>query len=91
MSALIESLLPYTYVSAGALVHMETVSSGQASPAADEDYPRAGKTPAPESSSSFSPRPCWASGRLRLLRAARPMVAALLAGVAAFLVDVYLH
>ncbi|GAA0949104.1 hypothetical protein [Nonomuraea longicatena] len=32
-------LLPDTYVSAGALVHMETVSGGHTSPAADEDSP----------------------------------------------------
>ncbi|MGP4030260.1 hypothetical protein [Actinomadura sp. 3N407] len=31
--------LPDTYVSAGSLVHMETVSGGQTSPAADEDSP----------------------------------------------------
>ncbi|GAA3194435.1 hypothetical protein [Nonomuraea roseoviolacea] len=38
-AALAERLLPETYVSGGALVHMETVSGGQASPAADEDSP----------------------------------------------------
>lgn len=31
--------LPNTYVSAGALVHMETISGGQTSPATDEDSP----------------------------------------------------
>lgn len=31
--------LPDTYVSAGSLVHMETISGGQTSPAADEDSP----------------------------------------------------
>jgi len=38
-AALVDDLLPDTYVSGGALVHMETVSGGQASPAADEDSP----------------------------------------------------
>lgn len=38
-AALADRLLPETYVSGGALVHMETVSGGQASPAADEDSP----------------------------------------------------
>ncbi|WP_030455305.1 hypothetical protein [Herbidospora cretacea] len=38
-AALVDRLLPDTYVSAGALVHMETISGGQASPAADEDSP----------------------------------------------------
>ncbi|GAA2631052.1 hypothetical protein SMC26_23715 [Actinomadura fulvescens] len=38
-AALADNLLPDTYVSAGALVHMETVSGGQTSPAADEDSP----------------------------------------------------
>lgn len=38
-AALVNKLLPDTYVSGGALVHMETVSGGQASPAADEDSP----------------------------------------------------
>ncbi|MFI6516966.1 hypothetical protein ACIBF1_15535 [Spirillospora sp. NPDC050679] len=38
-AALAGNLLPDTYVSAGALVHMETVSGGQSSPAADEDSP----------------------------------------------------
>ncbi|GAA3801651.1 hypothetical protein GCM10022226_21850 [Sphaerisporangium flaviroseum] len=37
-AALARQLLPDTYVSGGALVHMETVS-GQTSPAADEDAP----------------------------------------------------
>ncbi|MEU8383977.1 hypothetical protein, partial [Streptosporangium sp. NPDC048865] len=38
-AALVEELLPDTYVSGGALVHMETISGGQISPAADEDSP----------------------------------------------------
>jgi hypothetical protein len=38
-AALIDRLLPHTYVSAGALVHMETVSGGLANIAADEDAP----------------------------------------------------
>ncbi|MBG0819862.1 hypothetical protein HS048_03760 [Planomonospora sp. ID91781] len=38
-AALADRLLPDTYVAGGALVHMETVSGGQASPAADEDSP----------------------------------------------------
>ncbi|WP_436758493.1 hypothetical protein [Streptosporangium sp. V21-05] len=38
-AALVDELLPDTYVSGGALVHMETVSGGQISPAADEDSP----------------------------------------------------
>ncbi|WP_214110686.1 hypothetical protein [Acrocarpospora catenulata] len=38
-AALADNLLPDTYVSGGALVHMETVSGEQASPAADEDSP----------------------------------------------------
>ncbi|MBB5074557.1 hypothetical protein [Nonomuraea endophytica] len=37
--ALADRLLPDTYVSSGDLVHMETVSGGQTSPAADEDSP----------------------------------------------------
>jgi hypothetical protein len=36
---LAKGTLPDTYVSAGSLVHMETVSGGQTSPAADEDSP----------------------------------------------------
>ncbi|TDD70878.1 hypothetical protein [Actinomadura rubrisoli] len=36
---LAKGTLPNTYVSAGALVHMETISGGQTSPAADEDSP----------------------------------------------------
>ena len=36
---LVGGLLPDTYVSGGDLVHMETVSGGQISPAADEDSP----------------------------------------------------
>ncbi|MEV0826396.1 hypothetical protein [Nonomuraea rubra] len=36
---LANQLLPDTYVSGGALVHVETVSGGQSSPAADEDSP----------------------------------------------------
>ncbi|MFC3982468.1 hypothetical protein [Streptosporangium jomthongense] len=36
---LAEGLLPDTYVSGGALVHMETISGGHASPATDEDSP----------------------------------------------------
>ena len=38
-AALIDRLLPHTYVSAGALVHMETVSGSLATIAADEDAP----------------------------------------------------
>ncbi|MFI6887992.1 hypothetical protein [Streptosporangium canum] len=38
-AALVDELLPDTYVSGGALVHMETISGGQISPAADEDSP----------------------------------------------------
>jgi hypothetical protein len=38
-AALAEGLLPDTYVAGGSLVHMETVSGGQTSPAADEDSP----------------------------------------------------
>ncbi|TDB72452.1 hypothetical protein E1264_41890 [Actinomadura sp. KC216] len=38
-AALAAGSLPDTYVSAGSLVHMETVSGGQTSPAADEDSP----------------------------------------------------
>ncbi|RJL19580.1 hypothetical protein [Bailinhaonella thermotolerans] len=38
-AALADRLLPDTYVCGGALVHMEAVSGGQASPAADEDSP----------------------------------------------------
>ena len=37
--AIARGALPDTYVSAGSLVHMETVSGAQASPAADEDSP----------------------------------------------------
>lgn len=37
--ALAGGLLPDTYVSGGALVHMEAVSGGQINPAADEDCP----------------------------------------------------
>ncbi|WP_433516470.1 hypothetical protein ACQP2T_13410 [Nonomuraea sp. CA-143628] len=37
--ALTDGLLPDTYVSGGALIHTETVSGGQTSPAADEDSP----------------------------------------------------
>jgi hypothetical protein len=37
--ALIDRLLPHTYVSAGALVHMETVSGGLAHVADDDDAP----------------------------------------------------
>ncbi|MER7268927.1 hypothetical protein ABT344_11550, partial [Micromonospora carbonacea] len=37
-AALVDGLLPDTYVSAGSLVHMEAVSGGQAT-AADEDSP----------------------------------------------------
>ncbi|GAA0720717.1 hypothetical protein Drose_06985 [Dactylosporangium roseum] len=36
---LVNGLLPDTYVSEGALVHMEEISGGQISPAADEDSP----------------------------------------------------
>lgn len=38
-AALTDKLLPDTYVAGGDLVHMETVSGGQSSPAADEDSP----------------------------------------------------
>ncbi|MEU7743366.1 hypothetical protein [Nonomuraea sp. NPDC049158] len=38
-TALADRLLPNTYVSGGDLTHMETVSGGQSSPAADEDSP----------------------------------------------------
>ncbi|TDB79022.1 hypothetical protein E1264_36125 [Actinomadura sp. KC216] len=38
-AALAASKLPDTYVSGGSLVHMETVSGGHSSPAADEDSP----------------------------------------------------
>ncbi|GAA2735958.1 hypothetical protein [Actinocorallia aurantiaca] len=38
-AALAANTLPHTYVSAGSLVHMETVSGGLNSPAADEDSP----------------------------------------------------
>src|SRR5204863_8855514 len=37
--ALVAGLLPDTYVSGGALVHMETVSGATVNPAADEDCP----------------------------------------------------
>jgi hypothetical protein len=37
--ALVAGLLPDTYVSGGALVHMETVSGASVNPAADEDSP----------------------------------------------------
>lgn len=38
-AALVDGLLPHTYVSGGALVHMEEVSGGLGSVAADEDSP----------------------------------------------------
>ncbi|GGK32540.1 hypothetical protein GCM10010124_26660 [Pilimelia terevasa] len=47
--ALVDGILPDTYVSAGALVHMEQVSGGLASVAADED------SPLPVSASALSP------------------------------------
>jgi hypothetical protein len=37
--AIVGGLLPDTYVAGGLLVHMETVSGGQANPATDEDAP----------------------------------------------------
>jgi hypothetical protein len=38
-AALVDGILPHTYVSGGALVHMETVSGDLATAAADEDAP----------------------------------------------------
>ncbi|GGK39627.1 hypothetical protein GCM10010124_35360 [Pilimelia terevasa] len=47
--ALVDGILPDTYVSAGALIHMEEVSGGLASVAADED------SPLPVSASTVTP------------------------------------